>query len=91
MYYLVYGLLYGISLLPTRLLYGISDGLAFLLYTVIRYRRGIVMRNLRDAFPEKRMIVYAEYAYGLLVSHVYRSLPWTPAVLGCRRPSFGLL
>ncbi|HEV3414257.1 MAG TPA: lipid A biosynthesis acyltransferase [Puia sp.] len=53
MYYLVYGLLYGISLLPTRLLYGISDGLAFLLYTVIRYRRAIVMRNLRDAFPEK--------------------------------------
>jgi KDO2-lipid IV(A) lauroyltransferase len=53
MYYLVYGLLYGISLLPTWLLYGISDGLAFFLYTVIRYRRKTVMDNLRIAFPEK--------------------------------------
>jgi KDO2-lipid IV(A) lauroyltransferase len=53
MYYLVYGLLYGISLLPTWLLYGVSDGLAFFLYTVIRYRRAVVMDNLGDAFPEK--------------------------------------
>jgi KDO2-lipid IV(A) lauroyltransferase len=53
MYYLVYGLIYGISLLPTWVLYRISDGLAFMLYYVIRYRRRIVMSNLRNAFPEK--------------------------------------
>ncbi|HET6253775.1 MAG TPA: lipid A biosynthesis acyltransferase [Puia sp.] len=53
MYYLVYGLCYGISLLPTWLLYRISDGLAFILYSLIRYRRRIVMDNLRNAFPEK--------------------------------------
>jgi KDO2-lipid IV(A) lauroyltransferase len=53
MYYLVYGLLYLISLLPMWLLYGLSDGLAFLLYTVIRYRRGVVVSNLTIAFPEK--------------------------------------
>lgn len=53
MYYLVFGLLYAISLLPTWLLYGISDGLAFILYAVIRYRRNIVADNLRIAFPEK--------------------------------------
>jgi len=35
------------------LLYGLSDGLALLLYSVIRYRRGVVMSNLRIAFPEK--------------------------------------
>jgi Kdo2-lipid IVA lauroyltransferase/acyltransferase len=53
MYYLVYGLFYGISLLPTWVLYRISDVLAFFLYYVIRYRRRIVMDNLRNAFPEK--------------------------------------
>src|ERR1700722_12231578 len=53
MYYLVYGLFYGISLLPTWLLYRLSDVFAFFLYTVIRYRRRIVLDNLRIAFPEK--------------------------------------
>jgi Kdo2-lipid IVA lauroyltransferase/acyltransferase len=53
MYYLVYGLFYGLSLLPTWLLYRISDGIAFFLYTVIRYRRRIVLDNLRSASPEK--------------------------------------
>ena len=53
MYYPVYGLLYLISLLPMWLLYGLSDGLAFLLYTLIRYRRGVVVSNLTIAFPEK--------------------------------------
>jgi KDO2-lipid IV(A) lauroyltransferase len=53
MYYLVYGLLYLLSLLPMRLLYLLSDGLAFLLYYVIRYRKNIVLSNLRVAFPEK--------------------------------------
>jgi Kdo2-lipid IVA lauroyltransferase/acyltransferase len=53
MYYLVYGLLYLLSLVPMWLLYGFSDCLAFLLYAVIRYRRGVVRSNLRIAFPEK--------------------------------------
>src|ERR1700677_3055100 len=53
MYYLVYGLFYAISLLPAWVLYRISDVFAFFLYTVIRYRRRIVLGNLRNAFPEK--------------------------------------
>lgn len=53
MYYLVYGPLYLLSLLPMWLLYGLSDCLALLLYFVIRYRRGVVMGNLRIAFPER--------------------------------------
>lgn len=53
MYYLVYGLLYLISLLPLWLLFGLSDGIAFLMYTVIRYRRQVVAANLRRAFPGK--------------------------------------
>jgi KDO2-lipid IV(A) lauroyltransferase len=37
------------------LLYGLSDCLALLLYTVLRYRRGVVMSNLAVAFPEKSL------------------------------------
>ncbi|HMH23057.1 MAG TPA: hypothetical protein VK563_14835 [Puia sp.] len=53
MYYVVYGVLYGLSLIPMWLLYPLADGLAFLLYHVIRYRRDIVMANLLIAFPER--------------------------------------
>jgi Kdo2-lipid IVA lauroyltransferase/acyltransferase len=45
--------MYLISLLPMWLLYGVSDGIAFLLYAVIRYRRAVVKSNLEIAFPEK--------------------------------------
>lgn len=51
MYYVIFGLLYVCSLLPLWLLYPISDALAFLLYHVIRYRRGVVAGNLKLAFP----------------------------------------
>ncbi|HXB07953.1 MAG TPA: lysophospholipid acyltransferase family protein [Puia sp.] len=53
MYYVVYGCMYLLSLLPMWFLYGISDGIAFFLYAVIRYRRGVVLGNLQIAFPEK--------------------------------------
>lgn len=53
MYYVVYGLLYLISLLPLRLLYVLADGLALFIYYVLRYRRKVVMDNLQIAFPEK--------------------------------------
>ena len=53
MYYVVYGLLYLLSLLPMWVLYRLSDGIAFLLYAVIRYRRGVVHSNLASAFPSK--------------------------------------
>lgn len=53
MYYIVYGFLYLISLLPWRVLYFISDGFYALLYYVIGYRKKIVMNNLSIAFPEK--------------------------------------
>ena len=53
MYYLVYGPLYLLSLLPMWLLYRLSDVLSLLLYFVIRYRRGVVMGNLGIAFPER--------------------------------------
>lgn len=53
MYYLIYGLLYLVSLLPFWILYGISDLAYFIVYRIIGYRKEIVMGNLALAFPDK--------------------------------------
>ncbi|MFD2936397.1 lysophospholipid acyltransferase family protein [Spirosoma flavum] len=42
-----------LSRLPINILYGISDVLSFLLLHVVRYRRKVVLENLRLSFPEK--------------------------------------
>jgi len=55
MYYIVYGLLYLVSLLPFFILYAISDLAFVILYYIIGYRRKIVMTNLTIAFPEKTL------------------------------------
>lgn len=55
MYYLIYGLLYLMSLLPMWILYGVSDILAALVYHVIGYRRKVVLNNITIAFPEKSL------------------------------------
>src|SRR5947207_4058298 len=53
MYYIVFPILYLFSLLPFFILYGISDFAAFLLCSVFKYRRAVIMNNLKIAFPEK--------------------------------------
>ena len=53
MYYLVYGSLYLLSLLPWPVMYALSDLLAFLTWNVFGYRKEVVMGNLLIAFPEK--------------------------------------
>lgn len=50
---IVYVLFYTLSLLPFRILYGMADIGYTLLYYIIRYRRGVVRKNLVTAFPEK--------------------------------------
>lgn len=52
-YYILYGLVYALSLLPFRLLYLLSDGLYLIVYHVVRYRRKIVWKNLSSSFPQK--------------------------------------
>lgn len=42
-----------VALLPYRLLYVVSDGIKFILYYLIRYRRKVVRTNLINSFPEK--------------------------------------
>ena len=41
--------------IPFPLLYKISNGLSWLLYKVIKYRREVIMMNLKNAFPEKSL------------------------------------
>lgn len=52
-FYLAWGFIWLISLLPLRVLYGISDGLYVLVYKVFGYRKKVVFENLHNAFPEK--------------------------------------
>lgn len=49
-----------LALLPFKLIYLLSDGLYFLLRHVAHYRRKIIRRNLRNAFPEKSKEELAE-------------------------------
>jgi Kdo2-lipid IVA lauroyltransferase/acyltransferase len=53
MYYILFGILYGISLLPLTVLYGLSYLLYLLTWYIIGYRRQVVLGNLGIAFPEK--------------------------------------
>jgi KDO2-lipid IV(A) lauroyltransferase len=52
-YYLALPFIYGIALLPFPLLYLLSDGVYWLLFRVIGYRRQVVLTNLRNSFPER--------------------------------------
>jgi Kdo2-lipid IVA lauroyltransferase/acyltransferase len=42
-----------LSYLPFSVLYALSDFLFFICYRVIRYRRKIIWKNLKNSFPEK--------------------------------------
>ncbi len=53
MYYLIYGLLYLLSLLPFFILYLLSDFVYVLFFYVFGYRKKIVMDNISIAFPGK--------------------------------------
>ncbi|HQW83668.1 MAG TPA: lipid A biosynthesis acyltransferase [Ferruginibacter sp.] len=53
MYFIIYGFLYLLSLLPWPVIYFISDGIYFFIFYVFGYRRKIVTGNLRIAFPDK--------------------------------------
>ena len=53
MYHLLSFFLKLLSCVPFKVLYVLSDGLFYLLYYVIRYRRPIVRKNLTESFPEK--------------------------------------
>src|SRR5258708_28406806 len=39
--------------MPFRLLYVLSDGMYFVVYSLVGYRKKVVLENLRNSFPEK--------------------------------------
>jgi KDO2-lipid IV(A) lauroyltransferase len=53
MYYVVFALVYLISLFPLPVLYLLSDFVYFIIYYVFGYRKKVVMQNLTIAFPLK--------------------------------------
>ena len=53
MYFIIYSFCYLFSLLPWRIMYWLSDFVAFILQRVIKYRVNVVQQNLAIAFPNK--------------------------------------
>ena len=51
--YIVFALLWVLSLVPFTVAYVLSDMLFVMVYYVVRYRRRVVRANLTSAFPEK--------------------------------------
>lgn len=65
------------SIVPFRLLYKISDGIAFILSRILKYRLDVVLTNLRYAFPEKKeqeIIDIAHKSYKNLADIIVESI-----------------
>ena len=73
----VQGLLYIISLMPFWVLYGIADFIFVLVYYVVRYRRKIVAKNMRESFPElsdKELIKIARKFYRNFADYIVETI-----------------
>jgi Kdo2-lipid IVA lauroyltransferase/acyltransferase len=86
-YYLLAPLIYLVSYLPFWWLYRLSDGMYLILYYLIGYRKQVVGKNLRNAFPEtsehERKTIerkYYRYLCDLIVETI-KSLSITPKTL----------
>lgn len=51
-YYILYPILRALSWLPIGVLYVLSDGISWLLFNVIKYRKETIFHNLSIAFPK---------------------------------------
>ncbi|MDR1860750.1 MAG: lysophospholipid acyltransferase family protein [Bacteroidales bacterium] len=77
LYGIVYGTLYGLSLLPFPVLYALSSALYYPLYYCVRYRRKIVRQNLLASFPDrnlKEIIVIEKRFYAFFCDYVVETL-----------------
>ena len=52
-YCIIYGLLKAVACLPLGMLYIFSDVLSFVAHRIVRYRLGVVRKNLHNALPER--------------------------------------
>ncbi len=69
LYYLFRLSLSLLKIVPFIFLYGISDLICFLMYYIIRYRKDVVLNNLKCSFPEKSEVDIKKVAKGF-----YRNL-----------------
>lgn len=53
LFYLSYGFLWLISIMPFRIIYVVSDFLYLIFFYLLKYRYPVVMQNLKNSFPEK--------------------------------------
>ena len=53
-FYLTLPFLYLISILPFWVLQRLSDGIFFIIYHIVGYRKKVVFENLKNSFPEKK-------------------------------------
>ena len=53
LYRIVWGACYLLALLPFCVIYLISDIIYFVIFYLVRYRRRVVRKNLRNSFPDK--------------------------------------
>ena len=74
MYYIIYPLLWLISLFPFRVLYVFSDAIYFLVFHVFAYRKAVVLSNLRIAFPDKtdaeRIVIAKQFYHNMIDTFV---------------------
>ncbi len=71
---------YLLSLIPLWLLYLLSDITFFFVYTIARYRREIVRKNLRRSFPEKskmELILIEARFYHWFCDYVFETIKLT--------------
>ena len=74
---LLYPILWGFSILPMRVLYGLSSACYYLVYYVFGYRKAVVKQNLQRAFPnrsERDLKVIGHKFYRHLCDLIFESL-----------------
>lgn len=85
-YYAALPLLYLLAWLPMPVLYTIGDGLSFVLFRVVGYRRAVVRYNLANSFPElsprERLRIERGFYrwFGELVVETLKTLSISPAL-----------
>ena len=77
MYYIVYSFLWLLSLLPLRALHFISDCIYGVIFYVFRYRKEVVLKNMKQAFPQKtdkEIYVLAKKFYHSFIDSLIESI-----------------
>lgn len=65
-----------LSLIPLRIMYILSDGLFYIIYYVIKYRRKVTRKNLTECFPEKSLeeiILIEKQFYHFFVDYIWET------------------